>query len=252
MPSDSEHRLLEQQLLSIYHDIVAGPSTAGDFLMKRLASELYARGVRATIGAEPATKEIILHHSLDPEQRLCWVSKLWNQIMGYRARQAIGLHASAILTPESYNDVLPAWWSTVVESGKTPPLNIGLVTARGEILKGTLVSEALRDSEGIFQRTFARIKVRVPLALIPLLFAACIHVGPVGMVLARRRAPAARPAPDHIRQRKGIFRRPRVYASSTSVPLEMMATRPGAVNATSPTTSSPDFTSNETSRALPA
>ena len=215
MPPDSEHLLLEQQLLSIYREIVAGPSTSGEFLMKRLASAMYARGVRATIGAEPATKEIVLHHSLDPEQRLCWVSKIWNQVMGYRARQAIGLHTSAFLAPETYHSVLPEWWSSVVMTGKTGPHAVTLVNARGELLKGSLTSEALRDSEGAFQRTFSRVKVRVPLMLLPLLFAACQAMRSTAD-LARRPQPMVAPTPavDQPVQRKGVFRRPKVLVSA--------------------------------------
>jgi hypothetical protein len=157
-----EEKFLRQQMLSAYHELAPEAGSAGVFLVERLAKLLYERGARIEIGIDTPIEKRTIHHSLDPDQRLVWVCKQWNQTMGFRSRAAIGRHISDILTPDSFAHFLAELWPTVTQQGHAGPFEVTLVTAHGQPLKAVGKSERMRDPEGIFVRTFAKLSVWVP------------------------------------------------------------------------------------------
>lgn len=159
-----DEQLFRQQMLAAYHEIAPEAGAAGDYLIQRLAKAMFTRGARLEIGAVPPLEKRTIHHSLDPDQRIVWVCKLWNQTMRYRSRAAIGHHVADILTPESFATFLQSWWPQVTETGHAGPFDITLVTAEGQPLPARVKSERMRDALGMFVRTFSRIVVWLPRA----------------------------------------------------------------------------------------
>ena len=157
-----DERLFQERMLQAYHELAPEAGTAGDFLIRRLAKAMYDNGARIEIGAAPPLEKRDIHQSLDADQRLVWVSKLWNQTMGFRSRAAIGRHISEILTPESFAYFLSEWWPQLHATGEAGPFEVTLVTADSRPLPAKGKSERMRDSDGVFVRTFARLTVWVP------------------------------------------------------------------------------------------
>src|SRR5690348_7148155 len=96
-----DQNLLREQLLACYREIVPDAGVNGEFLVRRLASALYARGGRIVIGGTLTLVERTIHHSIDPDQRLVWTCKDWNRTLGYRAGSMIGKPINDVLTPDS-------------------------------------------------------------------------------------------------------------------------------------------------------
>lgn len=182
-----DEQLFRQQMLAAYHELAPEAGSAGDYLIERLSKTLFNRGARMEIGHEPPLEKRTIHHSFDPDQRLVWVCKLWNQTMGYRSRAAIGRHISDILAPHSYAQfVSEGWWEQLMNHGHYGPVEITLVTAHGQQLQAKGKSERMRDSTGMFVRTFAKLIVMLPAALFAGLIAFLHERDPisfVGMVL---------------------------------------------------------------------
>lgn len=158
-----EKSLLTDVVLSAYYEIVPDPSARAVSLMKKLAAALYERGARISIGEITPPPERYVHHSLDSDQRLVWTSKDWNLVMGYRAQEAIGLHASAFLAGETYAFFRDFGWRALLENGKMGPVVSTFVTKHGERLPGSWRSEVMNGEGGCFERTFAKVRIREPL-----------------------------------------------------------------------------------------
>jgi PAS domain S-box-containing protein len=166
VPETTELVLLRETLLAIYREVAPEHSIGGEFLVRKLAAQLYQHGARIQIGDTIKAPEVLIHHSVDPEQRLVWTSKEWNQTLGHRAHAMIGHHISEIMTHDSWLFVKEIYWPELVKTGKTAAVTLTLVTRNGEKLPARGRSEMLRDSAGAFLRTFAKIKTRIPL-LVP-------------------------------------------------------------------------------------
>jgi hypothetical protein len=160
-----DERLFQERMLQAYHELAPEAGAAGDFLIRRLAKAMYDNGARVQIGIEPPLEKRTIHQSLDPDQRIVWVCKLWNQTMRYRSRAAIGRHISEVLTPDSFATFLEEWWPRLIAEGEVGPFEAVLVTADGQHLPAKGKSERMRDSTGMFVRTFARLIVQVPRGL---------------------------------------------------------------------------------------
>jgi hypothetical protein len=159
--ADLDARLLQQQMLDVYRTIAPEHSRSAEILVQRLASELYARGVRVSIGADRPPEEKVIHHSLDADRRIVWVCKLWNQIMGFRSRGAIGKPITNYLAPHEQGPFEDRWLC-LLRDGKVGPFDFTMLTVGGTPLAARGKSEILRDSEGLFVRTFAKITVFLP------------------------------------------------------------------------------------------
>lgn len=157
-----EEELLMHTMLLAYRNLAPEAGRAGEYLIKRLAALLFAQGVRATIGNTLPPEKRIVHQSMDPDMRLVWVSKAWNQTMGFRSRDAIGRHVSDILNPLQLSHYMEETWPDLLKHGSTGPYDISLVTTSGQHLSGTAKSEIMRDPEGLFVRTFTRITLLIP------------------------------------------------------------------------------------------
>ena len=208
MTDTPELTLLRETLLSIYRDVAPDHSVGAEFLVRKLAAQLYQRGARLMIGDSIAAPEVTIHHSVDPDMRLVWTCKYWNQTMGHRNGAMSGHHISEILTPESWARLRDQYWPELMQTGRVVKSQLNLVTRMGETLPARGRTDVLRDSAGAFLRTFAKIKTRIPL-LAPLLFAAGALT--TDATLLARKRPAAQPAIDQPIRRRGVLRLPKVY-----------------------------------------
>lgn len=156
-----DQRLLHEQLLACYRQIVPEPSVDGTFLIQRLAAALYARGGRIIIGGTVPLIERTIHHSVDPDRRLVWTCKDWNRTLGYRSGAMIGRPASEILTPDSQAFVRDVAWPEFLREGKIGPVALTLVAYDGRAIPCMLRSEILRGTDGSFERTFAKMRCQL-------------------------------------------------------------------------------------------
>lgn len=156
---DAEWKLLLDSLYAAYRDVNPDLTENGAHLCRQLAEGLYDRGARMRIGEKRPPVYVDIHQSLSPLGHIVWTSKKWNEIMGYRNREAIGKHISTFLTPDSYEHFRDFVWPALVAHRKIEGVTITLVRKTGEIVPGTYKSEVLRDSVGGFERTFGKIKV---------------------------------------------------------------------------------------------
>ena len=159
----SEKRLLTHYILTAYHEIVPDPSARATFLMTKLAAVLYERGARIVLGVQPAPEYRDVHHSLDADQRLMWVSKDWAYVLGYRPHEAVGLPITAFMAGDTVRFLTEVGWPTLLKEGKIGPVAVTYQTRQGELLPGTARVEAMRDETGAFLRTFCKTKLRLPL-----------------------------------------------------------------------------------------
>lgn len=209
--SDAEERLLRELLYDAYRDINPDLSAFGAHLVRKLAEGMYARGARIQIGAAPAPRVELIHHSTGPELALVWTDKNWREVMGYRQTEVIGQPVVNFLAPDSRNFFLDFLWPAVSRRFETVQgVTLSLMTAAGQILTARFKSEPLRDPTGAFVRTFSKIKVTLAIlgALAcgapkwsprpPVLPAAIGHVMP--MVLLRLR-PVHHVSPPSAEQR---------------------------------------------------
>jgi hypothetical protein len=156
-----DQRLLHEQLLACYREIVPEVSVSGDFLVRRLAAALYARGGRIVIGGTVALVERTIHHSLDPDMRIVWTCKDWNRTLGYRNGAAVGRHISEFLTADSQAFIKEVGWPALLKDGKIGPVSQTMVAYDGRAVPCMLKSEILRGSDGSFERTFAKLRCQL-------------------------------------------------------------------------------------------
>ena len=137
--------------------------------MNELANELYAAGVRVQIGSPHPPPTETIHQSLDEDRRIVWVCKVWGQVLGYRPHSVIGRHVFDFVAPDTQSFLKEVGWRTLVRDGKIGPVTATFVTSTNEHLPAMVRSEILRHSDGSFNRTFAKIKIRLALMRPPLL-----------------------------------------------------------------------------------
>ncbi len=160
----TEEHLLREQLLAAYREIAPEHSVGGEFLVRKLAAALFARGGRVTIGTVH-TEEKTIHHSLDAGHKIVWTDKVWNAVMGYRSGTVVGHPIGEFITADSLAFLNEVAWPQLMRDGKTGPHAFTFVTYQGVLLPAMGRSEVLRDSTGAFERTFARIRVKVALGI---------------------------------------------------------------------------------------
>lgn len=156
-----DRKLLLDQLLAAYHEIVPDPSVSGDFLIEKLAAALYARGGRIIIGGVVPIIERTIHHSLDPDMRLVWTCKDWNRTLGYRSGAVVGRHINEFLTPDSQAFIRDVGWPALLHEGKIGPVAQTMVAYDGRAIPSMIKVEILRDSTGAFERTFAKLRCQL-------------------------------------------------------------------------------------------
>lgn len=158
-----ERRFFTEHVLAAYHEIVPDPSANATFLMRKLAAALFERGARIVIGEIQRPPEDTIYQSLDEHQRVVWVDRRWVAALGYAVTEAVGQPLAAFLAGDSaalFRDVL---WPQLRREGRIGPVTATYVSKQGELLPATVRSDVIRDEYGAFVRTFAKIKVRLPL-----------------------------------------------------------------------------------------
>jgi len=156
-----DRKLLLDQLMAAYHEIVPDPSVNADFLIQKLAAALYARGGRIVIGSTITILERSLHQSIDPDQRIVWTDKEWNRTLGYRSHAVVGKHVSEFLSPDSFDFFKAIAWPELLTLGRVGPVALTLVAYSGELVPAMWRSELMRNEEGDFYRTFGKLRAQI-------------------------------------------------------------------------------------------
>lgn len=156
-----DRKLLLDQLMAAYHEIVPDPSVNAEFLIQKLAAALYERGGRIVIGSTITLVERTLHQSIDPDQRIVWTDKEWNRTLGYRSHAVVGKHISDFLSPDSYDFFRSVAWPLLLQQGRLDPVAITLVAYSGELVPAMWRSEIMRNEEGDFYRTFGKMRAQI-------------------------------------------------------------------------------------------
>lgn len=157
--SSAEELLLREIILATYKDINPMFSEHTAHLARKLASGMYARGVRVSIGEAAQKRVRTIHQSVDAEKRVIWTCKDWREVMGYPQRLAIGHAAIDFLAPGSREVYKEFIWPHIELGEKVDGVTLFLLRSTGEILPATAKIEPMRDTDGSFLRTFARLKV---------------------------------------------------------------------------------------------
>lgn len=157
MPDDMEERLLVELLRETYREINPDPSVNADFLIRKLAGGIYARGARIQMGANRPPKLRSLHVSVDRQDLICWTDKDVHDWLGYRPRALIGRPVDTILSPGSAAFRREFGLPELLREGRVGPVPATFIGSAGDVLVGTIIAEVLRDSRGEFLRTFTRI-----------------------------------------------------------------------------------------------
>lgn len=168
---DPEEQLLRELLSQIYLEIAPEHSRQGEVMIRKLASGLYARGGRVLIGAQPKREQLTIFVSCDPKDLIVWTCKNWHRIMGLPPHSSIGKSIYNYLSGGTGAFRREFWMPALLRDNRVGPFPATLVTASGDFLVGTTRSEALRESDGAFKRTFTRIQVALSY-LLPLLLSA--------------------------------------------------------------------------------
>lgn len=156
-----DRKLLLDQLMAAYHEIVPDPSVNAEFLIQKLAAALYERGGRIVIGSTITLIERTLHQSIDPDQRIVWTDKEWNRTLGYRSHAVVGKHISEFITADSYDFLKGAAWPELLTTGRLGPVALTLVAYSGELVPAMWRAEIMRNEEGDFYRTFGRLRAQI-------------------------------------------------------------------------------------------
>lgn len=156
-----DEKLLLDQLMAAYREIVPDASASGEFLIQRLAAALYARGGRIVIGGTLTLLERTIHHSLDPDQRIVWTDKEWNRTLGLRSHAVVGRHISEFLSPASWDFMRQVGWPELLKQGKIGPVAVTMVAYSGALIPAMCRSEILRNEQGAFERTFAKLRAQI-------------------------------------------------------------------------------------------
>lgn len=157
--SNMEERLLKEILLQTYRDIAPEHSVDAEFLIRKLATGLFQRGGRISLGSTTPPKLQHLHISVDANDRIVWTDKELHQRLGYRPHSLIGKHVDSILSEGSIAFRREFGLSELLREGRLGPVPITFIRGDGGLLVGSVTSQVLRDSNGDFLRTFSRIVV---------------------------------------------------------------------------------------------
>src|SRR5690242_8723137 len=126
-----ESRLLLEAILAAYRDINPDMTDLGAHLCRKLADGLYERGARIQIGNR-APVHLTIHQSLDPLGHIVWTCKKWNEVLGYKSREAVGKHISEILTPDSYAFMQEFGWPGLLQYGHVEG-GVTMIRKTGEV-----------------------------------------------------------------------------------------------------------------------
>lgn len=157
-----EERLFREILFETYQKVNPEPSVNAEFLLRKLASGLYERGARITLGASRPPKIQNIHVSVDDKDRICWTGKHWHNALGYPPHSCIGQPIERYLSEGSAAFRQEFGIPELMRTGKLGPVPATLVSATNDLIVGTLTSQILRDSQGKFLRTFSRIAIQLP------------------------------------------------------------------------------------------
>lgn len=157
---DAEEKLIRDLLFESYREINPDLTKFGSHLITRLAAGMYRRGARIQIGATRPPKEHIIHQSIGPTMKLVWTDKTWREVLGFKQPDIIGHPVTKFIAPESYGLYTDFIWPALRERGeKVESVIVGLLNSSGEVVRGVMRAEVLRDSTGAFLRTFTKIRV---------------------------------------------------------------------------------------------
>lgn len=159
---DAEEKLIRELLADSYREINPDLTRFGSHLIARLAAGMYQRGARIQIGATRAPETQIIHHSTGPEKQIVWTCKAWREVLGYRQPQIIGHPITDFIAPESYGLFTDFIWPALRDRcEKIESVLVGLLDSSGQVVRGVMRAEVLRDPHGAFLRTFTKIRVTV-------------------------------------------------------------------------------------------
>jgi hypothetical protein len=162
---DAEEKLIRELLFESYREINPDLTHFGSHLITRLAAGMYRRGARIYIGATRAPKEHIIHHSTGPTKKIVWTCKTWREVLGFKQPDIIGQPITKFIAPESYGMFTDFIWPALRDRGeKVESVIVGLLNSSGQVVRGVMRAEVLRDPSGAFLRTFT--KIRVTLAVL--------------------------------------------------------------------------------------
>jgi hypothetical protein len=171
-------------LFAAYKDVNPELAKTAESMLRKLADGLYERGARAQIGMHSPPKFLHIHQSLDPLGNVVWTCHRWTEVMGYANRAAIGHHISEFISEDSFQMFKEFAWPQLIREGSVSGVPLTYVRSTKELVPALLQkSEIMRDSEGAFHRTFAKIRVTIHgylavgrLACLAAIAAACFPV----------------------------------------------------------------------------
>lgn len=161
----ADERLFHAAMLAAYREVAPEGSVGAEFMVRKLSTAMYARGGRIEIGRQGPPVERFIHHSLDAGHCIVWTCNVWNQVLGTHSYNIVGHHVAEFFTPDAL-EVFKHYWPRLLQDGKVSDVPLTILTAGGIPLRALWKSEVLRNENGTFDRTFDKIKVFLPAALV--------------------------------------------------------------------------------------